>query len=409
MRQIGVMFSVIAVTVCSLVEAQEPKPPHTIRFATFNASLNRDKAGTLIRDLSTPENVQARNVAEIIQRVQPDVLLINEFDYDAAGEAQKLFQKNYLSRAQNDAEPITFPHSFSAEVNTGVPSGHDLDGDGKTVAEPGSRGHGNDALGFGQFPGQYGMVVYSKFPINRDSVRQFSQFLWKKMPRALLPTKPDGKSWYSNDALSVFRLSSKGHWDLPISIEGRVVHLLVSHPTPPAFDGPEDRNGKRNHDEIRLWADYLTGGTSSTYLADAAATPELKAPDSFVLMGDLNADPIDGGSVTGAADQLLSHPKINASFIPRSRGAAEASRLQGGANARHQGPAENDTSDFSDESVGNLRVDYVLPSKDLTVVNGGVFWPESSNPLSRLVQMKPVASSDHRLVYLDLRIAEPTK
>jgi len=94
-------------------------------------------------------------------------------------------------------------------------------------------------------------------------------------------------------------------------------------------------------------------------------------------------------------------------LIPTSRGAAEASRLQGGANVDQKGRAERDTADFDDRSVGNLRVDYVLPSRDLKPLGGGVFWPEASDPLARLVRMSPVvASSDHRLVYLDLAIDE---
>ncbi|MFK4101128.1 hypothetical protein ACI2L1_13825, partial [Streptomyces sp. NPDC019531] len=48
----------------------------SIRFATFNASLNRGTEGALVTDLSTPDNAQAGNVAETIQRVDPDVLLI---------------------------------------------------------------------------------------------------------------------------------------------------------------------------------------------------------------------------------------------------------------------------------------------------------------------------------------------
>ncbi|MHC5544178.1 endonuclease/exonuclease/phosphatase family protein, partial [Singulisphaera rosea] len=93
------------------------------------------------------------------------------------------------------------------------------------------------------------------------------------------------------------------------------------------------------------------------------------------------------------------------SFTPTSDGAAEASARQGKANTRHRGVAREDTADFSDESVGNLRADYVLPSKDLVVVSGGVFWPVETDPLHRLVRMSPVASSDHRLVYLDIRVS----
>ncbi len=377
-------------------------PGRAVRFATFNVSLHREKSGDLVRGLSTPDDPQARNVAEIIQRTRPDVLLLNEFDFDPEGRGPALFQDNYLARGHGGAEPIDYPHRYAAEVNTGMPSGLDLDGDGKAVTEPGTRGYGNDALGFGLFPGQYGMVLYSKYPIDRTGVRQFRSLLWKDMPGALLPAKPDGTPWYSAEALKVVRLSSKAHWDVPIRVGDRVVHVLASHPTPPSFDGPEDRNGRRNHDEIRLWADYLTGGPKAAYLgAEAVASP----PSEFVILGDLNADPVDGGSFPGAIGQLLAHPKVDASFAPTSRGAAEAPRLQAGANLAQKGPPEQDTADFDDRTVGNLRVDYVLPSRGLKPLGGGVFWPEESDPLARLVRISPApASSDHRLVYLDVAI-----
>ncbi|WP_435017649.1 endonuclease/exonuclease/phosphatase family protein [Tundrisphaera sp. TA3] len=373
----------------------------TVRFATFNASLNRDHPGDLARDLATPGDVQAGHVAEIIQRIRPDVLLINEFDHDPDGRSAMLFQDNYLSKGRNGAEPISYPYRFTAGVNTGVASGVDLDGDGVAEARVGSRGYGNDALGFGLFPGQYGMVIYSKYPIDAASAVQFREVLWKDMPGALLPTKADGSPWYSAEALARLRLSSKSHWDVPIRIGARTVHVLASHPTPPSFDGPEDRNGRRNHDEIRLWADFISGGEKARYLGPAAAKP----PESFVIMGDLNADPTDGGSVPGAIGQLLDHPRVHSAFVPTSPGGAEAARLQGGVNAAQRGDPAQDTADFDDRSVGNLRADYVLPSADLRPVGGGIFWPVAADPLARLVQMTPaVASSDHRLVYLDLAI-----
>ena len=153
------------------------------RFATFNASLNRAAEGELVADLSTPDDVQAQAVAEVIQRVRPDVLLINEFDFDAEGLAARLFQRNYLSVGHNGAAPIHYPFRFVAPSNTGIPSGFDLDNNG-TV------GGGNDAFGFGDFPGQFGMAVFSRFPILRHRVRTFQLFLWKDMPGALLPDDP---------------------------------------------------------------------------------------------------------------------------------------------------------------------------------------------------------------------------
>ncbi|MGH7176459.1 MAG: endonuclease/exonuclease/phosphatase family protein [Tepidisphaeraceae bacterium] len=364
------------------------------RFATFNASLNRSQQGQLVKDLSTPSDKQAQNVAEIIQRVRPDVLLVNEFDFDPDGRAAELFQSNYLSVPHNGAKPIRYEHCVVVATNTGMPSEYDLDNDGTVTTRPGSRGYGGDCMGFGEFPGQYGFVIYSRFPVEDKSIRTYQEFLWRGLPGAMLPTKPDGSPWYSEQALAVLRLSSKNHVDVPISIGTTNVHVLASHPTPPAFDGPEDRNGKRNHDEIRFWSEYLA--------------PDKPAPIApFVIMGDLNADPNDGGSVPGAIQQLLNHPRVNSGFVPNSDGAAADSRLQAGANLRHKTPPGTDTADFNDESgPGNLRCDYVLPSKDLRVVGGGVFWPAPSDPLHRLVEMKPVASSDHRLVWLDVLVPQ---
>ena len=86
-------------------DASPPGTQHdTVRFSTFNASLNRGAAGQLAADLSTPGNVQAQNVAETIQRVDPDVLLINEFDYDP--RAVDLFRDNYLAVPHHGSTPV---------------------------------------------------------------------------------------------------------------------------------------------------------------------------------------------------------------------------------------------------------------------------------------------------------------
>ncbi|MEV0614176.1 endonuclease/exonuclease/phosphatase family protein [Nonomuraea sp. NPDC050404] len=369
-----------------------------VRFATFNASLNRAAEGQLVGDLSTPGNAQAKVIAEIVQRSRPDVLLVNEFDYDAEGRAARLFQDNYLSRGQSGAKPITYRYRYTAPSNTGIASGHDLNNDGMTVTTPGAPGYGDDALGFGAFPGQYGMVVYSKYPIDVRGVRTFQKFLWEDMPGAALP---DG--WYSEEELASLRLSSKSHWDLPVRVGRRTVHFLVSHPTPPTFDGAEDRNGRRNHDEIRLWADY-TNPSKGGYLYDDRGRRGGLAPGAeFVIAGDQNADPNDGDSFQNAIRQLLDHPKIDAGRVPSSAGAAEAAAQQGGANTTQTGDPKYDTADFADTAPGNLRADYVLPSKRLRTAGGGVFWPTASDPLSRLTGVFPFPSSDHRLVWLDVK------
>lgn len=375
--------------------------PTELRVATYNLSLNRGAEGQLVTDLSTTTNTQAKTVAEIIQRANPDIVLLNEFDYDDEGLAVDLFRENYLEVSQGGADPVEYPYAFVAPSNTGIPSGFDLNNNGAI-------GGGDDAFGFGLFPGQFGMAVLSKYPIDTDAVRTFQHFLWKDMPGALLPDDPSTAApadWYSPEELDVFRLSSKSHWDVPVDVNGRTVHVLASHPTPPTFDGAEDRNGTRNHDEIRFWADYVTPGTASRYIYDdEGGTGGLRPGSSFVILGDQNADPLDGDSVAAAIDQLLDHPRIT-DPLPTSEGAVEAATLQGGANLTHRGDPAYDTADFSDNPApGNLRADYVLPSRDLRVLDAHVFWPLQDDPLSALTGTFPFPSSDHRLVWVDLRV-----
>jgi hypothetical protein len=398
-----ILAAAAALVAASVVASTATSSHDGIRFATFNASLNRSAEGLLVTHLSDPSvddvfRRQAKNVAEVVQKVRPDVLLINEFDF--APPAVDLFRKNFLEVSQNGAAPIKYPYAFIAPSNTGIPTGMDLDNNGMV-------GGGNDAFGFGAFPGQFGMVVYSRYPIATQDVRTFQLFKWKDMPGNKIPTP-----FYSPEEVDILRLSSKSHWDIPIQIGKQTIHFLVSHPTPPVFDGPEDRNGRRNFDEIRFWADYISPGKSDYIYDDKGVKGGLKPGSLFVIAGDQNSDPVDGDSIPGSIQQLLDHPLVNAKSTPQSEGAVEESALQGGANATHKGDPRFDTADFADTAPGNLRADYVLPRKNLKIVDSGVFWPLQSRPLFRLTgvfdfaQWGPVGgfpTSDHRLVWIDVR------
>jgi endonuclease/exonuclease/phosphatase family metal-dependent hydrolase len=368
-----------------------------IRVATYNASLYRSQPGQLVRDLEGGNNEQARRVAEVIQRVQPDVLLVNEFDFDPTGRAADLFRTQYLAVGQNGCEPIEYTHQFTAPVNTGRPSDRDLDDNGRQD-DPA------DAIGFGRHDGQYGMLLLSKCPIDRSGVRTFREFLWRDMPGAMLPIEPsENVPFYDADDLNVLRLASKSFWDVPIAvpaIAGRrsfTLHVLCSHPTPPVFDGPEDRNGRRNHDEVRLVADYIDPNNGRYLVDDAGRKGGLPDGALFVIVGDLNADPVDGDSVPGTIDQLLKHPRVNNLFTPSSAGGKLATQQTASRIAAGKGDPAHDTSNFDD--FQNLRIDYALPSHGLTVTGGGVFWPTPGEPSS-----DAITASDHRLVWIDIQV-----
>lgn len=386
-RLIGILVVVglLAVPATASAGRGEPEP---VRFATFNASLNRFSAGDLGDELQSvvggaAPSSQLGAVLEIIAIENPDVLLINEFDYEA-GNAELM------------AQITGYEHWFAAPSNTGVPSGFDLNNDG-VVGGP------DDAFGFGFFPGQFGMVVLSRYEIL--DVRTFQEFLWADMPGALLPTNPDGSSFYSEEELEVFRLSSKSHWDVTLDLGPRGLHFLVSHPTPPVFDGPEDRNGTRNHDEIRFWADYIRPSHDDYIYDDEGVFGGLTPGTPFVIAGDLNSDPVDGDSIPGSAQQLLDNPRVNTRVTPSSEGGVAATIRQGENNVLET--AKYDTADFSEASFGgpgNLRADYVLPSKQLRIADAGIFWPAGPDDFGwDLVGPGfPAISSDHRLVWIDV-------
>lgn len=377
---------------------------NTIRVATFNVSLYRKKAGQLAADLERGD-AQAEQLAKIIRQVNPDIILLNEIDDDGGkdnGKSVRLFRDKYLHR--QDSESVSSPlikpwdYYYSPSVNTGVDSGLDLDNNGKT-------GSPADCWGYGEYPGQYGLAVLSRYPIDEKKIRTFQKSLWKDMPNALRPTNADGSSYWNDSIWNQLRLSSKTHADIPITIHNQTLHLLVSHPTPPVFDGPEDRNGRRNNDEIRFFKDYIEWSainpTESSYHYDDAGIKGALAKDAcFIILGDLNADPIDGSGLHDGIQGLLDSKQVNGKIIPTSEGGVEAASLQGKQNANHKGNPAHDTGDFNDANPGNLRCDFALPSANIEVESSGVFWPKREGISDD--DKKMIEATDHRLVWVDL-------
>ena len=321
------------------------------------------------------EDAQIAAVVAVIAKVAPDILLLQRFEYDHDLIALSAFADTLREAG------IDYPYTFALPPNSGVATGLDMDGNGRL-------GEARDAQGYGDFAGQGGMALLSRYPIDDAGVRDFTTLLWRDFPGALLPTK-DGAPFPSPEAQEVQRLSSVGHWDVPVVLPGGTrLRLLSWHGTTPVFDGEEDCNGRRNHDETAFWGAYIDG---------TLAEP---APDaSFIVLGDANLDPADGDGRGEAIRALLAHPLLH-DPEPQSEGGVLAAN-QGGINARQRGDPAFDTADWPDTGgkPGNMRVDYVLPSRDLEVVASGVFWP-ASGPMAEVV----ATASRHRMVWVDIQL-----
>ena len=252
------------------------------------------------------------------------------------------------------------------------------------------------------------MVVLSRYPIDHDRVRTFQMFRWADMPGRCSPTTrrpPRPADWYSAEILEVFRLSSKSHWDVPVRVGRKTVHVLASHPTPPTFDGPEDRNGTRNHDEIRFWADYVTPGAGRYIYDDAGRRGGLRPGRGSSSWATRTPTRWTGTRWTRRSTSCWTHGGSAIRSPPRParwrrRNCRAAPTWPTGATPRTTPPTSTTT-----RRPATCGPSYVLPSRwGLKVTDSGVFWPVRSDPLSRLSGEFQFPTSDHRLVWVDLRL-----
>ncbi len=297
----------------------------------------------MLRDIQKGEDVQIAAVWAVIARQDPDVLLLTDFDYDLDGAALAAFAGLFDD---------TYPYLFAGRPNAGSATGLDMDRNGRT-------GEPRDAQGYGRFAGDGGMAILSRYPLGEAT--DLSDILWRDLPGATLP-----KDYYPDEVLAVQRLSSTGHWIVPVDLPDGPMALLAFSATPPVFDGPEDRNGLRNRDELRIWQVVLDGGFGPP-------------PTDFIVAGNANLDPVDGDGFSDAMAAFLSDPRL-------------------------QDPLPGqDTADWPDDRAGDLRVSYVLPAADWNVVDAGVFWPASDTPEATLLGSDGLAAGPHHLVWVDIR------
>ena len=193
-----------------------------LRIATFNTELSRAGPGLLLRDIAKGSDPQITAVTRLLADVAADIIVLQGVDYDLGGTTL-----GALADRVGEAGP-SYPYRFALPPNAGRPTGLDMDGDGKT-------GGARDGQGYGRFFGAGAMAILSRYPVLRTDVQDYSDFLWRDLPDALLP-QTDGAPFPSAAAQEVQRLASHGAWVVPLDIPDQApLTLLTFYATPPCL------------------------------------------------------------------------------------------------------------------------------------------------------------------------------
>ncbi|MEM6595786.1 MAG: endonuclease/exonuclease/phosphatase family protein [Pseudomonadota bacterium] len=293
----------------------------------------------MVRDLIRFEDELLVATLTRIALLKPDILALQSVDYDHQGIALSLIQ----SRLEALGHPM--PHAFALPPNTGISTGFDLDRDGKLDTA-------RDRQGYGLFRGQGGLALLSRYPIRRDLARDHSDVIWAEVEGSEVP-----KTYFSAGELGVLRLHDIGAWHVPVALPSGDIEILIAQTGPPVFDGPEDRNGLRNSDQIAFWHREI-----------------MRQTGPFVLMGGLNNDPVDGEGLKPALLSLLDAAALQ-DPEPKAPG--------------REGDDALDTVDWG-RDIGSLRVDYILPSAGLRVAASGIERGQETGDLGPWTAHKPV-------------------
>ncbi|MEZ4872358.1 MAG: endonuclease/exonuclease/phosphatase family protein [Bdellovibrionales bacterium] len=143
----------------------------------------------------------------------------------------------------------------------------------------------SDPVNFGMFPGQYSTGLLSRYPIKKQII--ISEVRWKDVnPDLDLSQFTDGNG---NPLPEDMELFDKNFNHVVMDFQGAPLNVILLH-TVPAFGFGNERtpNFQRNLDQLRFLQWYL--GSASTGIGPLEGIEPLAEGASFVAMGDWNVD-----------------------------------------------------------------------------------------------------------------------
>ena len=128
----------------------------------------------MLADIAKGKVPQVEAALQVIGDLDADVLVLTALDYDYKGIALDALAARLADMGHD------YPFRFALRPNTGMPTGLDIDRNGYLD-------DARDAQGFGRFAGEGGMAILSRLPIDAAQAQDYSAYLWKDLPEALLP------------------------------------------------------------------------------------------------------------------------------------------------------------------------------------------------------------------------------
>lgn len=360
--------------------------PPKVRIAQFN-----------LREMSTAKlldgaDEQAGAAAQVIAKFAPEIISINELQFDIEG---------IPSLGSPGAPSSTQPGTFDGGAQNAkrlaerVAALNPAAAFSFTVLTVGNSGFkwagptlGNPSFvlrGWGDWPGRFNSAILTKFPIAYDKIRVINEFAWDALPDNSIDKM---KTEIGTSVPAGFPLFEKGILVVPVEIApGQLLHMVMHHPVAPAF---EAINPYRHFDELHGLKLFLDG--------TLPGVEPLPVGARFVVIGDLNADPEDGDSLDGGIEPILGHPALNV-FFPAGSG---TKGTNGKYNTYLSGCGKDDGTTVDDPTTKfQMQLDYILPSKTFGAAQvGEIFFPDFQSQKADF--LLACQASDHRFLYVDV-------